>query len=96
MQEALGILETMGYIASYYALDAMLMAANVRFVGKEQIGGGHLIFIIAGEIGAVEIAMDAGVERVEELGGLIFNHIIRRPAPDVETLLPPAPEKRSE
>lgn len=94
MQEALGIIETMGYIANYYALDAMLKAASVRFVGKEKIGGGHLIFIIAGEIGAVEVAMAEGIRRVEELGGLIFHHIIPRPASGVETLLPPAPEKR--
>ena len=38
--QALGMIETRGLIGSVEAADAMVKAANVTLVGKEEIGGG--------------------------------------------------------
>lgn len=40
MQEALGMVETKGLVATIEAADAMVKAANVQLVGYEKIGGG--------------------------------------------------------
>ena len=37
---ALGMVETRGLVAAIEAADAMVKAANVQLVGKEQVGGG--------------------------------------------------------
>ena len=40
--EALGMVETKGLVGSIEAADAMVKAANVVLVGKEQIGAGYV------------------------------------------------------
>ena len=37
--DALGLIETRGLVGSIEAADAMVKAANVVLVGKEQVGG---------------------------------------------------------
>jgi len=39
-KQALGMVETTGLIGSIEAADAMVKAANVVLIGKEQIGAG--------------------------------------------------------
>ena len=39
-QEALGLVETKGLVASIEAADAMVKAANVALIGYEKIGSG--------------------------------------------------------
>ncbi len=41
MQEALGMVETRGLVATIEAADAMVKAANVRLVGYEKIGASY-------------------------------------------------------
>ena len=43
MGEALGMIETKGYVGSVEASDAMVKAANVRLVKTIPIGGGKVI-----------------------------------------------------
>ena len=40
MSQAVGLIETVGYVAAYAAADAMVKAANVTMVGREQVGAG--------------------------------------------------------
>ena len=42
MQEALGMVETKGLVASIEAADAMTKVAHVRLVCQEEIGGGYM------------------------------------------------------
>ena len=58
MENALGMVETRGLVGAIEAADAMVKAANVRLIGKEQIGGGYVTVMVRGE-GAV-VATDAG------------------------------------
>ena len=60
MGEALGMIETRGLVAMIEAADAMVKAANVSIVGREQVGDGLVAVIINGDVGAVKAATDAG------------------------------------
>ena len=60
--EALGMIETKGFIGAVEAADAMVKTANVVLVGKEYIGAGYVTVMIRGDVGAVKAATDAGAE----------------------------------
>ena len=53
MQEALGMVETKGLVATIEAADAMVKAANVQLVGYEKIGAGFVTAIVRGDVAAV-------------------------------------------
>lgn len=86
--EALGMIETRGFVGSVEAADAMVKAANVSLVGYEKIGGGYVTVLVRGDVGAVRAAVDAGAAAAKKVGELVAMHIIPRPHSDVEKLLP--------
>lgn len=57
---ALGMIETRGLVGAVEATDAMVKAANVTLIGKEQVGGGLVTVMVRGDVGAVA-ATDAGL-----------------------------------
>ncbi len=85
---ALGMIETKGLVGAIEAADAMLKAANVQLVGKEQVGGGLVTVMVRGDVGAVKSATDAGAAAAEKVGELISVHVIPRPHSEVEVILP--------
>ena len=87
---ALGMVETRGLVAAIEAADAMVKAANVQLVGKEQVGGGLVTVMVRGDVGAVKAATDAGAAAAEKIGELISVHVIPRPDGMVESILPGA------
>ena len=87
MKEALGMIETRGFVAMVEASDAMVKAANVRLVGYEKIGGGYVTIMVRGEVGAVQSSVDAGVAAAKRAGELVAAHVIARPHPSVEKLI---------
>ena len=86
--EALGLVETRGFIPAIEAADAMVKAANVKFLGTERIGSGLVTVIVRGDVGAVKAATDAGAAAAEKVGELVSVHVIPRPHSDVELILP--------
>ena len=86
--QALGMIETRGLIGSVEAADAMVKAANVTLVGKEEIGGGLVTVFVRGDVGAVKAATDAGAAAAQRVGELISVHVIPRPDGSVESILP--------
>jgi ethanolamine utilization protein EutM len=85
---ALGMIETMGLIGAIEAADAMLKAANVELVGREQVGSGLVTVMVRGDVGAVKAATDAGSAAAERVGELVSVHVIPRPQSEVELILP--------
>lgn len=85
---ALGMVETRGLVASIEAADAMVKAANVQLVGKEQVGGGLVTVMVRGDVGAVKAATDAGAAAAEKVGELVSVHVIPRPHAEVDSILP--------
>ena len=86
--QALGMIETKGLVGSIEAADAMVKAANVRLIGKVQVGGSLVTVMVRGDVGAVKAAVDAGAAAASRVGELISTHVIPRPHEDVEKILP--------
>src|SRR5260370_22653697 len=81
--EALGLIETKGYIATIAATDAMCKAANVTLAGQVQIGNAFVTTFVRGDVGSVRAAVDAGAKAASENGELVSAHVIPRPAGEV-------------
>jgi microcompartment protein CcmL/EutN len=76
---AIGLIETKGYVAAMAAADAMVKAANVAIVGRQEVGDGLVSVTIVGDVGAVKAATEAGAETASTVGELISVHVIPRP-----------------
>ncbi len=85
---ALGLVETKGLVGAIEAADAMVKAANVELVGREQVGSGLVTVLVRGDVGAVKAATDAGAAAAERVGELVSVHVIPRPHSEVEMILP--------
>ncbi len=79
MHDAIGLLETQGFVGLVEASDAMCKAANVELVKTIQIGGGYVTTIVRGDVGSVKAAVDAGAEAANRVGELVSAHVIPRP-----------------
>jgi microcompartment protein CcmL/EutN len=88
MSEALGMIETKGFVAMTEASDAMLKAARVQLVGYEKIGGGYVTAIIRGDVAAVKAAVEAGSLAAQKVGEIVSVHVIPRPHENVDLILP--------
>jgi len=86
--QALGMIETLGLVASIEAADAMMKSANV----KRAIGGGYVTVMVRGDVGAVRTALSAGRQAAERIGSVVSTRIIPGPHLDIEELLPQAAE----
>ena len=80
MSNALGMIETKGYVGAVEAADAMVKSANVTLIGSEKIGSGLVTVMVRGDVGAVKAAA--------RVGELVSQHVIPRPHGDVEKILP--------
>jgi ethanolamine utilization protein EutM len=76
---AIGLIETKGYVAALASADAMVKAANVTIVGRDQVGDGLVAVTITGDVGAVKAATEAGAETASAVGELVSVHVIPRP-----------------
>jgi ethanolamine utilization protein EutM len=97
MSEALGMIETKGFVGMVEASDAMVKAARVELVGYERIGGGYVTAIVRGDVAAVKAAVEAGARAAEKVGEMVSVHVIPRPHANVDQVLPLGnkPEKHS-
>jgi ethanolamine utilization protein EutM len=80
MNDAIGLIETKGYVGLVEASDAMVKAANVSLVKHIQIGGAFVTTIVKGDVGSVNAAVTAGKEAAQRVGNLVAAHTIARPA----------------
>jgi ethanolamine utilization protein EutM len=87
-RDALGMVETKGLVGAVEALDAMTKAAEVRFAWREATGGGLFTVLVRGSVGAVKAATDAGAQAAKKAGQLVSVHVIPKPDPQLEAILP--------
>ena len=66
----------------------MVKAAKVTLVGWERIGSGYVTAIVRGDVAAVRAATDAGASAARRVGELASVHVIPRPHPNLEEILP--------
>ena len=88
MADALGLIETKGFVGMVEASDAMVKAAKVELVGYEKIGGGYVTAIVRGDVAAVRAATEAGQRDAERVGELVSVHVIPRPHENIDLVLP--------
>jgi ethanolamine utilization protein EutM len=87
VNEALGMIETKGFIALVEASDAMMKAANVQFLGWEKIGSGLCSAFVTGDVAAVKAATDAGAAAAGRVGQVLAVQVIARPHDDLQKVL---------
>lgn len=83
MSDALGMIETKGYVGAVEASDAMVKAANVSLVKTLPIGGGFITVLVKGDVGSVKAAVDAGSNAASRVGELVSSHLLARPHEDL-------------
>jgi len=91
--EALGMIETKGFIALVEATDAMMKAANVSFMGWDKVGSGLVTAFVTGDVAAVKAATDAGAAAASRIGEVVSVQVIPRPHEDVSIVLPATAKK---
>lgn len=89
MSDALGMIETRGFVGMVEAADAMVKAAKVDLVGYEKnYGGGYVTAVVRGDVAAVKAATEAGARAAERVGELVSVHVIPRPHANIDAVLP--------
>ena len=83
MNEAIGLIETRGYVGLVEASDAMAKAANVELIKTIPIGGSLITTVVKGDVGSVKAAVEAGREAATRVGNLVGSHVIARPAAEL-------------
>lgn len=81
--QAIGMIETRGYVPALAAADAMVKAANVEIVARKEVGGGLVSVVVKGDVGAVKAATEAGSEAANQIGEVVSVHVIPRPHSDL-------------
>ena len=81
--QAIGMIETRGYVPALASADAMVKAANVELVSKNEVGGGLVSIVIKADVGAVKAATEAGAEAANQVGEVVAVHVIPRPHADL-------------
>lgn len=85
--QALGLVETKGFVGMIEATDAMAKSAKVTMIGYERIGSGLVTTLCRGEVAAVRAAVEAGGAAAQRVGELVAVHVIPRPHDDLEKYL---------
>jgi ethanolamine utilization protein EutM len=83
-REALGLVETLGFVAAVEAADAMCKAARVRLTRYEVTRGALVTVIVRGPLAEVEASVGAGARAAERYGAVVARHVIPAPEPQLE------------
>ena len=86
--EALGMVETRGFVGMVEATDAMVKTANVVFVGWQKVDAGLVTAIVRGDVASVKAATDAGAAAARKVGELVGVHVIPRPVDGLGDVFP--------
>jgi len=93
--EALGMIETRGFVCLIEATDAMLKAADVQFYGWDKVGSGLVSAFVTGDVAAVKAATDAGANAASRIGEVVSVQVIPRPHDDLGIVLPAPLNRRA-
>lgn len=87
--EALGMIETKGLLLAIESADIMAKCADIKILEKIYVGGGLVSITICGDVGAVKMALEAGVASIKRIDekSLISYHIIPRPSDELNKIV---------
>jgi ethanolamine utilization protein EutM len=83
-KQALGMIETMGFIGAVEAADAAVKTANVQIVKYASVDGGLVSIHLRGDVGSVQVATEAAAAAARRVGELFAVHVIPAPSEDVD------------
>lgn len=89
LEDALGMVETRGFVSLVEAAQAMAEVAEVDLVDYVRSGGGFLTIVVRGPLEEVRRAVEAGILAAQRVGDLVAAHVLPRVHPKVESLLLP-------
>ncbi len=84
--EALGMIETKGFVGVVEASDAMCKAASVELIKRIEIGGGYVTTLVRGDVGSVKAAVEAGANAAGRVGELVSSDVIPAPHEHLESV----------
>ena len=87
--KALGLIELLGYVPAVVALDTALKTADVSFQQISKIDKGMVSLTVTGDVAAVQSAMAAAKAAAEQVGQVLYVHVIPRPHEEVDEMLTP-------
>jgi ethanolamine utilization protein EutM len=85
-KQAIGIIETKGFVALVEASDAALKAADIKMTGWEKIGSGLVTGFFTGDVAAVKAGLDAAAAAGSNIGTVSSVQVIPRPHDDLSKL----------
>ena len=86
-KNALGLIETHGYLGAVVGADVCTKAANVKLTSCEKTTGGFVTVEIRGDVGAVTASINAASSVIPKVGNLVSTHVIPRPSNELERIL---------
>lgn len=91
MRKALGMIEAIGLTTAIAALDSASKAADITLVGFDKVIGVEkavsVTIHIAGEVSAVNAAVEAGVQAGNKIGRIASSKTIARPHEELDFLI---------
>ncbi|MGL5346862.1 MAG: BMC domain-containing protein [Peptostreptococcaceae bacterium] len=91
MTKALGMIEVIGLSTAISSLDAACKAADVTLIGYDKVIGVEksigVTIHIAGEVAAVNAAIEAGVREANRVGRVVSSRTIARPHEEIDYLI---------
>ncbi len=95
MGYAVGMVEVRGLPPALAVADVMCKAARVTLVEMEKVSGAYVTIVVRGDVSAVKIAVEAGMEAAKKMhphkeGDKLFlsSHYIPRPNENLMAVLP--------
>lgn len=85
--DSYGYVETRGLVTAIEAADAALKAADVTFTNCYYVKGGIVTIEVAGDVAAVNAAVDAASESARRLGNFLSCNVIARVASETKKIL---------
>lgn len=86
MKEAIGMVETRSLTAAIEAADSMVKSASVRIIDFQVVGSGLVSVTVAGDVGAVQAAVDNGREKASKVAEVISANVVPRPHDEVDKI----------
>lgn len=85
--DSYGYVETRGLVTAIEAADAALKAADVTLTNCYYVKGGIVTIEVAGDVAAVNAAVDAASESARRLGNFLSSNVIARVASETKKIL---------
>ncbi|MCM3700677.1 BMC domain-containing protein [Paenibacillus macerans] len=79
-ENALGLIEVIGYPAALEAADTCVKSSHVKLLGYEKARDGRIVVKITGDVGAVKAAVEGAKNSAGKLGTVIAAMVIAHPA----------------